>query len=253
MTEGELRGKSVQITRAKQDSRIAVTGGRIQIRREGKPVAATSSRVGSGQCDIVFVVDTTGSMSDKIEGLLTTCQKFVDQISQRRIDWQVATVAFGDLTVETDKIVATGFSRNVEVVKKSLREVPRNSGGGNTGESSLEALDRALAISGYRDRAVKVFILLTDEPALQIQLTPHGMTQKLKDNGVLTFVISPGMDYFKSMASVTGGEWFQISSGVDFLSVLDRLVQSVGSTVTGVQLQAGGDVKRYLQLKSGQP
>lgn len=223
-------------------------GGIVILNAEGKAKQQTHVV----QCDIVFVIDTTGSMNDKIAGLLGTCQKFVDEIAKRQIDWQIALVGFGDLTVTGDKIVATGFSRNVEIIKKSLGEIPRNSGGGNTGESSLEALDRAMAISGYRQEAIRVFVLMTDEPALQAQLTPQRITERLKQEGVLTFVISGPLGYFKDMAARTGGEWFQISSGTNFLSILDRLVKKVSQTVIAVQVEAGGNVQKYLQLRSGQ-
>jgi Mg-chelatase subunit ChlD len=229
--------------------RLTSTG--IEITHQGKPIASTLFGAGSARADIVFVIDTTGSMSDKIEGLLQTCQKFVDEIAQRKIDWQIAIVGFGDLTVEGDKIVATTFSRNVEVIKQALLEIPHNSGGSNEGESSLEALEKAMGLTGYREGAIKVFILMTDEPALQRGLTPRGVTQKLIEQAVLTFVISEAQDYFKIMASRTGGDWFEISSGTNFLSILDRLIKKVGQMVTAVQLDAGGDVKKYLQLKGG--
>jgi hypothetical protein len=73
----------------------------------------------------------------------------------------------------------------------------------------------------------------------------------LKEKGVLTFVISDPQLYFKEMAKRTGGEWWQISSGTNFLSILDRLTKKVSETVVAVQTEAGGDVQKYLQLKSG--
>ena len=98
----------------------------------------------------MFVIDTTGSMSDKIKGLLQTCAKFVDRFSRLQMDSRIAIVAFGDLTVKTDKIVATGFTNQIETTKTSLKKIPRFSGGGNRGESSLEALQKAMAL-GFHD------------------------------------------------------------------------------------------------------
>lgn len=201
------------------------------------------------RCDICFVIDTTGSMNDKIDGLLQTCQRLVDALNQRTIDWQVAIVGFGDLTVRGDTIQATSFSKRVDVVKRALGSIPRNSGGGNTGESSLEALERALSLQGYRPHAIKSFILLTDEPALIRRYTPAAMTDKLVRSEVITFVISEPINYFKEMAARTGGEWFQIGSGTDFVSVLDRLIRTMGDTVMEVQRLADGSVEKYLQLK----
>ena len=202
----------VEITRQRQETRVTRGRAGIEIRRQGRPVASTTFGSGSARADIVFVIDTTGSMNDKIDGLLNTCQRFVDEIAERNIDWRIAVVGFGDLTVEGDKIVATSFGRNVEVIKKSLREIPRYAGGGNEGESSLEALQKAMGLAGYRQSAINVFILVTDEPALHQGLTPSGITRQLMERGVLTFVISQAQEYFKAMASETGGEWFQRKS-----------------------------------------
>src|SRR5581483_3041909 len=105
--------------------------------------------------DLVFVIDTTGSMSDKIKGLLQTCAKFVDRFARLQMDARLAVVAFGDLTVKNDKIVATGFTTSIQTTKNSLQKIPRFSGGGNRGESSLEALQKAMAL-GFRDEVAKV-------------------------------------------------------------------------------------------------
>src|SRR5207302_1878314 len=118
-------------------------------------------------------VDFTLAFGD---GLIESCQSFVDRLATRRIDWVAAVVGFGDLTVEGDRIVATPFSSSAERVKSLLRGLPRYSGGGNEGESSLEALSAALAQPGYRADAMKVVVLITDEPALQRKLRPATMS-----------------------------------------------------------------------------
>jgi uncharacterized protein YegL len=217
--------------------------------RPGGPAAGPA-----GRADVVFVIDTTGSMTDKIDALLDTCQRFMDGLARRRLSWQAAVVGFGDLRVKGDRIVATGFSRDVERVKNWLRRVPRFGGGGNRGESSLEALDRALALSGYREGAVKTLILITDEPAHKDEWTPGEMTERLKEAAALTFVISPDLRYFRHLAKATGGTWSQVGPDTDFNSIMamfDQLARSVASTVDSVHRLAGGDVKRFLSLPEG--
>jgi hypothetical protein len=203
------------------------------------------------RADLVFVIDTTGSMNDKIDGLVETCESFVDRLATRHIDWAAAVVGFGDLTVEGDRIVATPFSSNTERVKGLLRGLPRYSGGGNDGESSLEAVQAALNQPGFRSDAMKVVILITDEPALQKQLKPATITGRLREAGAITFVLSPDLKYFRSMAADTGGHWWKVESGGDFskiLAIFDRIATQVASTVAAVQKLTGGDVKEYLGL-----
>lgn len=203
------------------------------------------------RADLVFVIDTTGSMNDKIDGLIESCETFVDRLAMRHIDWAAAVIGFGDLTVEGDRIVATPFSSNTERVKALLRGLPRYSGGGNEGESSLEALQAALRQPGYRPDAMKVMVLITDEPALQRNLRPSALNGALCEAGAMTFVLSPNIKYFRSMARETGGEWWNVESGGDFskiLAVFDKMATKVASTVAAVHKLTGGNVKEYLGL-----
>jgi Mg-chelatase subunit ChlD len=203
------------------------------------------------RADLVFVIDTTGSMNDKIDGLIETCQSFVDRLAARHIDWVAAVVGFGDLTVEGDRIVATPFSSSAERVKALLRGLPRYSGGGNEGESSLEALQAALDQRGYRPDAMKVVVLITDEPALQHKLRPATMTGRLREAGAIAFVLSPNIKYFRSMATDTGGQWWKVESGGDFsqiLAIFDRIATKVAATVANVHKLTGGNVKEYMSL-----
>jgi hypothetical protein len=203
------------------------------------------------RADLVFVIDTTGSMNDKIDGLIESCESFVDKLARKRIDWVAAVVGFGDLTVEGDRIVATPFSSSADRVKALLRGLPRYSGGGNEGESSLEALQAALDQPGFRGDAIKVVVLITDEPALQRRLRPTTVTGKLREAGAIAFVLSPNIKYFRSMATDTGGQWWNVDSGGDFsriLDVFDKIATKVASTVAAVHKLAGGNVREYLGL-----
>jgi hypothetical protein len=203
------------------------------------------------RADLVFVIDTTGSMSDKIDGLIESCQSFVDRLAAKRIDWAAAVVGFGDLTIEGDRIVATAFNSNAERVKSLLQGLPRYSGGDNEGESSLEALNAALDQPGYRAGAMKIVVLITDEPALQRKLRPASVTGRLREAGAIAFVLSPNIKYFRSMAADTGGQWWNVKSGGDFsqiLAIFDKIATTVASTVEAVQKLAGGNVKEYMSL-----
>jgi len=226
-------------------SDISIGSGAKVVRME---VGQDSARA---HADLVFVIDTTGSMNDKIDGLIESCESFVDRLAARRIDWAAAVVGFGDLTVEGDRIVATPFSSSAERVKALLRGLPRYSGGGNVGESSLEALQAALDQPGFRPNAMKVIVLITDEPALQHKLRPAAVTGRLREAGAIAFVLSPNHKYFRSMAGDTGGQWWNVKSGGDFaeiLAIFDKIATRVAATVASVHKLTGGNVKEYLGL-----
>jgi Mg-chelatase subunit ChlD len=215
------------------------------------PGAATQSgQAGARKVDLVFVIDTTGSMSDKIDGLLQTCAKFVDEFTALQLQQRIAIVAFGDLRVRGDKIVRTDFTSNVEVTKKSLKKIPRYSGGGNKGESSLEAIEKALDLPFDAD-AVKVLILITDEPAHQKRLQADEMTGRLAEREFLVFVVSPPLDYYKAMAKRNGGKWYKVSAKTDFTDLLQmfrEMASRVSQVVLDVHEIGEGSVAKYLRL-----
>lgn len=213
---------------------------------QGKAVGVSSPSL----VDVVFVIDTTGSMSDKIEGIIQTCADFVASFATLRLDYQVAIVAFGDLLVEGDRIVVTPFRSNVEGIRRTLNKIPRYSGGGNTGESALEALHAALRLP-FRGRSVKVAILVTDEPAHQITHSASETAAALREREVMTFVISPAIEYYQQIAASTGGTWMEVTSSANFsalLKMLRDLASRVSTVVDQVHKLSGGSVKEYLKL-----
>ena len=217
----------------------------------GIVVELKGKSIGPKGIDLAFVIDTTGSMSDKIEGLLQTCSKFIDEFSRLNLEHRVAIVAFGDLTVPGDKIEVADFMTDVETIKASLRKIPRYSGGGNEGETSLEAILKATTLE-FRSQTVKVLILITDEPAIQRELTTDIVIRELRRKEFLTFVVSPPYTYFKEMANQNGGKWYQISANTDFTDLLEmfkNIATKVSQVVSDVYRLSTGSVSSYLQLK----
>lgn len=205
---------------------------------------------GHGRVDICFVFDTTGSMSNKIDGLVNCTAGFVAELAQLQLDWRVTVVPFGDLTVQGDTIeTALPFVTTVEPAQTMLRQMRRNSGGSNAGESSLEAIRAGLA-KQFRQDAVKVLVVLTDEPALQPQRA-GAVTRELLAAEAIAFVCSPALQYYQAIATQTGGTWHLIGSSVDFgevTAMLRHLVQDVARTSAAVHALAGGSVKRFREL-----
>lgn len=242
---GDRKAPVITISMGEKPRVVQRSGPVIKV--QGRSVSPT----GGHAVDLVFVIDTTGSMSDKIEGLLATAQGFVDELAGLGMSHRIGVVAFGDLTVPGDDVVSFNLTDDVQEVKRTLSAVPRYSGGGNDGESSLEAVDRALSLS-FRANAVKSILLITDEPALQDRLSADSLTKRLVQAEILTFVISPAEPYYKEMARRTGGSWHQVSADADFSSVLAmfrKVATKVSNVVADVVKIGGGSVRSYLQLK----
>lgn len=215
----------------------------------------TGFQLASRPVDICFVFDTTGSMSDKIDGLVRCMVELVQELARLDLDWRVTTVPFGDLTIPGDRVVGSQpFVSTQAAAEAQLRSMPGFSGGGNRGESSIEAMQAALA-KRFRPEVVKVFVLLTDEPALQSrQAVPEMVGRALREAEAICFVASPDLPYYRRWAEENGGTWLLIGPSMDtraVLSLLRSLVRQVASVAHQVHEVGGGSVRRYLEITSG--
>ena len=205
--------------------------------------------------DLVFCFDTTGSMTDKIDGCVRATADLVHACSELDLDLRSTVVPFGDLRVPGDRIVANlPFVTTRREAEAQLRTMPRFSGGGNDGESSIEAM-RAALNRAFRPSAVKVIVLITDEPAhIAAEATPEQVLDAMTQRNVVCFVASPNLQYYRRWARETGGEWFLIGPSMDMSAVvrmLRSLVCRVATVARAVHEVGDGSVKRYLELTSG--
>ncbi len=200
--------------------------------------------------DLVFVCDTTGSMYGKLAGLLRCTEDFVGDLNDLGIDWRFSMVPFGDLTVFGDKVVGDlPFVDSVADANHMILQAPRFDGGCNDGESSLEAMAAAMD-KPYRQAAVKVIVLLTDEPPLLEELTTQMICSRLHQGEYICFVASPAKCGFEPLARENGGNWYVIGPKLDtadLLAFLRRLLKQVSQVSSDVHRLGGGSVGRYLK------
>lgn len=234
-------------------------GGRVAVVQMNQPKVSTSTgnvkqSGGGNQVDIVVVFDTTGSMDNKIVGLLQTCRQFVDEAKSFDLTPQFGLISFGDISVQGggDSIdLVVPLTPDIARMQAGLAQIPRNNGFGNWGESCLEALDEAIKLT-YRPKAVKVLVLITDEPAHQERITATEMTKRLKAKEFLVFVVATEDQYYKDMARETGGIWKLISPTTDLselLKLFRDLARKVSKIAKDVHHIGDGSVKKYLALK----
>lgn len=213
-----------------------------------------SYRPSGRQVDFCFVFDTTGSMSDKIDGLVACMVDFVRELDSLSLDWRISVLPFGDLTVQGDRIVADKpFVNDRRAAEAELRQMVRNSGGGNRGESAIEAM-RAALMKPYLQDAVKILILLTDEPALGAAANADSLERSLLDEEFIAFIVAPDFPYYRRWADASGGSWLLISSAVDttaILNLLRELATHLVQVAHEVHALAGGSVKAYRELGQG--
>ena len=200
--------------------------------------------------DICIVFDTTGSMSNKIEGLVRCMVEFVGELDRLKLSWRFSVVPFGDLTIPGDRVVGDlPFVTSHHAAEQMIKSLPRFNGGGNIGESSLEAMQAAMA-KPYRDGAVKVLVVLTDDyPLTSPQLAPATIGQELRRREFVCFVASEPNQGYEPWAKENAGTWYPIGSSVDIsemLAFLKGLLKEVAKVSKAIFVFGGGSVNNYI-------
>jgi len=184
------------------------------------------------KADVIFAIDTTGSMSDKIEGLLKTCLAFAHELASSGIDYRLGLIGFGDLLI-SEKMSIYPPTAQAEEFQSWIKTLPRT-GGGDEPESSLDAVREALRME-FRPDAQKVVVLITDASPHDPDTKGYSakkVTGLLCEVKALAFCIAPELECWQEMAQRTAGEWFEIKSDANFIPIIGRLAKTVSKTVT---------------------
>jgi Mg-chelatase subunit ChlD len=123
------------------------------------------------QLDVVFVIDTTGSMGSSISEVQKRLNSLSQSLAQDKVKPNVAfgIVAYRDHPPE-DKTYVTRVYPLVEQLSKAQQHINalNADGGGDTPEAVLDGLRDALTKMKWREYGHKVLLLVGDAP-------PHGI------------------------------------------------------------------------------
>jgi hypothetical protein len=183
---------------------------------------------GRAKLDVLFLIDTTGSMGDEIDRLKDSVRSVAERISAlpANADLRLAMTVYrdrGDLFVTR----TFDFTSSVDVFKTALAEV-RASGGGDTPEDLNAGLHQAVTGPSWRgDDAVKLIFLIADAPPhLDYQDGPDyaGDVLAAARRGIKIMPIaSSGLDdqgeyVFRQLAQITMARFTFLTYGADGVS-----------------------------------
>ncbi len=112
--------------------------------------------------DLMFVVDTTGSMGDELEYLKVEIADVIDRIAKKDIDVRTSVNFYRD---EGDEYVVKyfGFNDDASAVQDIVKQ-QRADGGGDYEEAVHTALHNAVYEHAWEEDSVKVMFLVLDAP-----------------------------------------------------------------------------------------
>ncbi len=201
-----------------------------------------TSRASSGamaQADIVFIIDTTGSMGDEIDNVKNNINTFVDVLKSKGVSAGLALIDYQDLEADgydSTRIHKNGTSNwfyNMDSYKTAISAL-RLGYGGDTPECAVDALETARLLD-MRASAGKIFVLVTDanykvdnrygiaSMATEIEL--------LKNDGISCSVISPSYEQstYYNLYADTNGIWADIygNFNIELATLADRIGEDI--------------------------
>ncbi len=170
------------------------------------------------QVDLVLMIDVTGSMGSAISNVKNNILNLIDKLRADNISLYVSIISFEDITcdgIDSTRVnngSGKEFLNNPTEMYNVVNSLSAR-GGGDTPETDIDALGRAVQLS-YRSSAQKVAFLITDT-GYKINnnygyTSLEQVTADLAKKGVVVSAVTGSSEY-STLLSITGGERFNLS------------------------------------------
>jgi len=189
-----------------------------------------------GNVNIVFCIDTTGSMDTYIHGVKDRANEFAQILASKGASFKLGLIGFGDL-YEKEKPSVYNFTDDVAKFQKQVNNIPRTYGG-DIPESALDSLETGidlLATTRHEGGSKSIFILITDAP-------PHVPTYSgksvqdicdmLAHHNVVTYVVArKDRESIEAYDPITKphGKYYDLSD--KFFDILDNIAASIAELI----------------------
>lgn len=175
--------------------------------------AAGGTASSSGDIDIVFAIDTTGSMSSSISAVRNYVSTLVDDVAARTSSARYALVSYGDNPAYTGNSldytarVDHGFTTDVTTLKTALGTLSAY-GGGDWPEAMYSGIEAGIGLP-WRPGVKKVIIVLADAPPHEPEpITGLTATQVTRD----AIAVDPAEVYLVDTGQATSAPLQQVVS-----------------------------------------
>jgi Mg-chelatase subunit ChlD len=191
-------------------------------------------RTSQKKMDVVFLIDTSGSMQDNVRGVKDYISQFLKPLEGEGFDVSLGLVEFADSAAWEAKVF--GLTRSQKKFGKWLDKTIFL-GGGDIPESGYEALIAALENIDFRDDAQRFFIFISDAPQHDFdydgmsRYTLDRMIDRLNKEGVTVDVVGANYLPVRQLAWGTGGQWKHIPGGNPLIDVPQPISSMIRSSL----------------------
>lgn len=193
----------------------------LEVKLRGEVTAAPKA------LDLMFVIDTTGSMGDELRYLQTEFLDVMDRVDSANpdLDKRASVNFYRD---HGDDYVVRAFPFTDEMKTASGQLSAQNASGGGDYEEALdEALDNAVNDHAWREDSTKIMFLVLDAPAHSSEDITRSLVSTARtaaEKGIrIVPIVSSGADFdveylTRSLAVITGGTYVFLTddSGVGY-------------------------------------
>ncbi|UCZ53528.1 VWA domain-containing protein [Bacillus shivajii] len=192
--------------------------------------------VEKGVADIVFVIDTTGSMGGAISNVRNNVIEFAEKLNLENVDARLGLIDYKDITYDgPDSTQNLGWFLDPEDFQDKVAAMTAT-GGGPIPESAVDALEEGRRM-GFRENASRHMILITDANYNEETRFPdvnsmEDVIENLVEDDITTSVIttSTWKDLYAPLYTSTGGVYNNLYS--DFYTSLLEIVGLVSKDVS---------------------
>lgn len=211
-------------------------------------IADEMEKGSSGQVDIVFLIDTSGSMSDEIDAVKQSCTDFANHIEKEGVSVRLGLVGFGigghrksnlevnyevkDLSRYTIGIwnlnTPHNFKKNISTFSLGLL------GGGGCYIADNDTVDIFPHVVNVFDRSSessKILVIISDE--IGGNSGSSQIINLLNDNNISTYVLGVskgGNGAHEEIAKKTGAEFWDITK-TKGVNSFNKLLDDVGEVI----------------------
>ena len=219
---------------------------------------AIAPSTSGGKADVVFLIDNTGSMTDKIQHVNDNLFSFANSLSNCNVQYSV--ISYGDISEGASQIFP--FTSDVNTVKSNIVSMNRT-GGGDGPESALEGIRDAIRYLGTNGRsdATKQIILITDAnyhysgDGSQSALTKEGVAALVQGSGVTLSSVIP-LWAQSNYDTLTNGKMLNIHDNFydSLLSLAGDISAAAGETIRkdpeDIRIQCSGEPSDVIILRT---
>lgn len=211
----------------------------------------------AGAIDLVFCIDTTGSMRDDIDEVKEQARMIIDTLAAQTSDFRIGVIGFKDIgsDPEDDPVFSDfPFTNNVETIINNIYALNAD-GGGDDPEAVYEALLRAMdnvTLGPWRNGVGKIIILMGDAPPHEkgevSQDGTHTYQYTVSDVATVAQNLDPvhifpvltggasdeARESFKQIATLTGGQVFEAEEASKVPEVISSVISTAVAEVSRV-------------------